>query len=58
MSLYFILLICSIAVPLMLSFDKKLQFYKQWKYVFPSISIVAAFYIFCDIYEPTLKSQV
>ncbi|MFN8255983.1 MAG: lycopene cyclase domain-containing protein [Bacteroidales bacterium] len=50
MSLYFILLIGSIAVPLLLSFDKKLQFYKQWKFVLPSIAIVAAFYIICDIY--------
>jgi lycopene cyclase domain-containing protein len=50
MSLYFILLICSVSVPLVLSFDKKLQFFKQWKYVLPSISVVAAFYIICDIY--------
>ena len=50
MSLYFILLIGSIAFPLLLSFDKKLHFYTQWKYVLPSILIVAAFYILCDVY--------
>ncbi len=50
MSLYSILLICSISVPLALSFDKKLHFYKQWKFVLPSISIIAFFYILCDIY--------
>ncbi len=50
MSLYFILLIGSISVPLALSFDKKLHFYTQWKFVFPSIYIIAAFYIICDIY--------
>ena len=49
MSLYFILLLGSVAVPLVLSFDKKLQFYKQWKFVFPSIFIVAIFYILADI---------
>lgn len=50
MSLYFILLISSVSIPLALSFDKKLQFYKHWKYVLPSIALVAAFYIVCDIY--------
>jgi len=50
MWLYTILLLCSLFVPLVLSFDKKLQFYKQWKYVIPSILIIAAFYILADIY--------
>ena len=48
MSLYFILLLCSVSVPLVLSFDKRLQFYKRWKYVLPSIFIIAAIYIFFD----------
>ena len=50
MSLYTILLLCSILVPLALSFDKKLQFYKQWKFLMPSIVVVALFYIVFDIY--------
>ena len=50
MSLYLILLIASIAVPFALSFDKKLQFYRQWKFVLPSIGIVAIFYLVCDVY--------
>jgi len=50
MWLYSILLISSISVPLMLSFDKKLQFYKRWKIVLPSITIVAIFYIIFDVY--------
>ena len=49
MSLYFILLTASGAVPLLLSFDKRLQFYKQWKYVFPSILLVALVYIIFDV---------
>nr|WP_319478908.1 lycopene cyclase domain-containing protein [uncultured Draconibacterium sp.] len=49
MSLYFILLMASGAVPLLLSFDKRLQFYKQWKYVFPSILLVALVYIIFDV---------
>ncbi len=50
MSLYFLLLLLSVAVPFLLSFDKRLQFYKKWKYVLPSIFIVAAVYIAFDIY--------
>jgi lycopene cyclase domain-containing protein len=50
MSLYLILLFCSIFVPIVLSFDKKLQFYKQWKFIMPSILIIALFYIAFDIY--------
>lgn len=49
MSLYFILLVSSVAVPLILSFDKKLQFWRQWKYLFPAIFMVAAVYIFFDV---------
>ena len=50
MSLYTIILIASISIPFILSFDKKLQFYKQWKYLLPSIIIIALFYIVGDIY--------
>ena len=50
MSLYTIILIVSISIPFILSFDKKLQFYKQWKYLLPSIIIIALFYIVGDIY--------
>jgi len=48
-SLYFILILCSIAVPLVLSFDKKLHFYTEWKYLFPSMFAVAIVYIAIDI---------
>ena len=49
MSLYFLLLLASVAAPIILSFDKRLQFYKQWKYVLPSIFIVAVVYIYFDV---------
>lgn len=49
MSLYFILLVSSVAVPFILSFDKKLQFRRQWKYLFPAIFVVAAVFIFFDV---------
>jgi lycopene cyclase domain-containing protein len=47
---YAALLFFSILVPLALSFDKKLQFYTHWKYLFPSLFIVSFFYIIFDIY--------
>ena len=50
MSIYFILLISTIGLPFILSFDKKLQFYKQWPYLLPSICIIGAVYLLCDIY--------
>ena len=55
MSLYTIILLVSISIPFLLSFDKKLQFYKQWKYLLPSIIIIALFYIVGDIYFTHIK---
>lgn len=39
-----------ISVPLILSFDKKVHFYKRWKYYFPALFIVALIFIIWDIY--------
>jgi lycopene cyclase domain-containing protein len=50
MWLYSTMLICTISAPFFLSFDKKLQFYKLWKFILPSILVVAFFYIIFDIY--------
>ncbi|MBN2635787.1 MAG: carotenoid biosynthesis protein [Prolixibacteraceae bacterium] len=49
MSLYFIILLVTIFIPLLLSFDKRLKFYTRWKFVFPSLIFIAAIYIFFDI---------
>lgn len=49
MSLYLILMLGSVSVPLILSFDKKLQFYKQWKTLLPAILVVAVFFIAMDV---------
>ncbi len=49
MSLYFILLLASISVPLLLSFDSKLRFYTQWKYVLPAILFSALLFIGFDV---------
>lgn len=47
---YFLILACSLAGPLALSFDKKVGFYKKWKWFFPAIIIPAVIYIVWDIY--------
>jgi lycopene cyclase domain-containing protein len=47
---YFIILVCSLAGPLALSFDKKVAFYKKWKYVFAAMILPALFYIIWDGY--------
>ncbi len=50
MSLYMMLLVGSISVPFVLSFDKKLAFYKTWKFVLPVISLIAGVYIAWDVW--------
>jgi lycopene cyclase domain-containing protein len=47
---YFIILAASLAGPLALSFDKKVAFYKKWKYFFPALLLPAVLYIIWDIY--------
>jgi lycopene cyclase domain-containing protein len=46
---YLIVLIATIAFPLVLSFDKKVQFYKNLKYVLPAILITATLFWIWDI---------
>lgn len=47
---YFLILAASLAGPLALSFDKKVAFYKNWKYLFPAMIIPALLYIIWDFY--------
>ncbi|MBC7888508.1 MAG: lycopene cyclase domain-containing protein [Ferruginibacter sp.] len=47
---YFLILAAAIAGPFTLSFDKKVGFYKKWKYLFPAMIIPALVYIAWDIY--------
>ncbi|MEP7106612.1 MAG: lycopene cyclase domain-containing protein [Ferruginibacter sp.] len=47
---YFLILAVTLAGPLALSFDKKVKFYKNWKYLLPSMIIPALLYIGWDIY--------
>lgn len=47
--LYLYLNLGSFIIPFLFSFHPKLQFYKKWKYLFPAIAIMMAFYISWDI---------
>jgi lycopene cyclase domain-containing protein len=46
---YASLLLVTIAIPLALSFDKKVHFWTSWKYLFPAILITAVVFIYWDI---------
>jgi lycopene cyclase domain-containing protein len=50
MSLYLILELIVIIIPLIFSFDKNLRFYRNWKSVLSSLLLVSAIYIPIDIY--------
>ena len=47
---YFLILAAAVAGPLALSFDKKVAFYKKWKYLFFPVFVPALLYIGWDIY--------
>ena len=47
---YFLILACSLTGPLILSFDRKVVFYKKWKRLFPAMILPAVIYIVWDIY--------
>lgn len=47
--LYYLVHAFSLIPVFLLSFDKKVHFYKKWKYLFPAIAIVALIFILWDI---------
>lgn len=47
--LYLCLIIFTLLVPLMLSFDKRVAFYKNWGMLFPAIFIMSTVFIVWDI---------
>ncbi len=46
---YLLLNLLSVLFPFLLSFDKKVAFYKHWKYMFPAIIITGIFFIAWDM---------
>ncbi|GAO29528.1 lycopene cyclase domain-containing protein [Geofilum rubicundum] len=49
MPLYTAILVFSILIPFVLSFDRKVSFYKKWKSLLPSTILVGAVYIYFDV---------
>ncbi|MFD2245670.1 lycopene cyclase domain-containing protein [Pontibacter ruber] len=49
MYIYLYLNIFTILFPLLLSFDRKVHFFKSWPYLFPAIAVNAAAFIFWDV---------
>ncbi len=47
--LYLFINLFTISLPFLLSFDKKVHYYKRWHFLFPSIIIVAAVFIIWDV---------
>lgn len=47
---YWGILAGSILFPLLLSFDKKVAYYRSWKFVFPGAAVMALFFIIWDAY--------
>lgn len=46
---YFFVLAIALIIPLLLSFDKKVAFYKKWKFLFPAMILPAFFFIIWDV---------
>lgn len=45
---YLLINFLTIIFPLILSFDKKVQFYKKWKFVWPGLMITGLLYLIWD----------
>ena len=48
--LYLLLNLATWIPPFILSFDKKVAYFKRWKYLLPSLLIVGAFFIVWDVF--------
>ena len=49
MSLYLILNILTVSIPLLLSFDKKVHFFRYWRFLIPSMIITMVIFIVWDV---------
>jgi lycopene cyclase domain-containing protein len=49
-ALYLWIDLAVIAVPLVLSFDKRVAFYKTWRYFFPGLAVAAAIFLAWDVW--------
>lgn len=47
---YLLINLCTVILPLALSFDKRVQFYKSWKYLWPGMLITGIFFLAWDVF--------
>ena len=50
MSLYLLINLCSISIPFLFSFHKRLEFHKSWPALWPALVITAAIFIVWDVW--------
>ncbi|MEO3403988.1 lycopene cyclase domain-containing protein [Mucilaginibacter sp. CAU 1740] len=46
---YLLINLCTVFFPVVLSFDKRVQFYKSWKFIWPGMAITGLFFLFWDV---------
>lgn len=46
---YLVINVLTVFFPVMLSFDKKIHFYKSWKYIWPGMAVTGLFFLFWDV---------
>ncbi|WP_184550794.1 lycopene cyclase domain-containing protein [Mucilaginibacter sp. FT3.2] len=46
---YLLINLLTIFFPIVLSFDKKVHFYKSWKFIWPGMAITGLFFLFWDV---------
>lgn len=46
---YLVINISTVFFPVVLSFDKKVHFYKSWKYIWPGMAVTGLFFLFWDV---------
>ncbi len=49
MSLYLLINLFTISIPLLLSFDKRVHFFTSWKYLIPAMLVTMVFFIAWDV---------
>ena len=47
---YLLVNLGSIAIPLLFSFENRIQFYKNWKFLFPALFLTGAFFLVWDYF--------
>ena len=46
---YLLINVLTVFFPVILSFDKRVQFYKSWKFIWPGMAITGLFFLFWDV---------